>query len=164
MRSSTSALVESQPHGRSATSKIFTFASVGVLGRSGSTSTIFFQADHVWRSEPPVATVPRGGRMEVAIFLWEGQLLPELIAFLFPDNLRVMHAHTLPRIYYREDIDTQIRLETVCASVSHVWGDHETQMHMSHVHPCLIRVRSSVRSNGDCSAVAEYAHGVSNWF
>src|SRR5215831_11210884 len=131
MRSSTSALVESQPHGRSATSKIFTFPSVGVLGRSGSTSTIFFQADHVWRSEPPVATVPRGGRMEVAIFLWEGQLLPELIAFLFPDNLRVMHAHDLSRIYYRIRIDTDKTRDRMCIRVSCLGKSWDTDAHVT---------------------------------
>ena len=57
-RSSTSALVMSQPQGRSATSKIFTFASAGVLGWSTSASTVLLQADYVRRSEPPVATVP----------------------------------------------------------------------------------------------------------
>jgi hypothetical protein len=45
--------------------------------------------------------------MEVAIFFREGQLLPELVAFLFPDDPRVTHAHTLPRIYYRIDGDTE---------------------------------------------------------
>src|SRR5215831_6083327 len=96
-RSSTSAEVISQPHRRSATSKIFTFASAGVLGRSGLASTVFLQANHVRRSKPPVTAIPGGRRMEVAIFLWEGQLLPELVAFLFPDNPRVTHAHDLSR-------------------------------------------------------------------
>src|SRR5262249_34330385 len=106
-RSSTSAEVESQPHGRSAISKIVTLHSAGDLGWLRPASTVSLQADHVRRSEPPITTVPGGRRMEVASFLWEGQLLPELIAFFFPDNFRVTHAHTLPRIYYRIRIDTE---------------------------------------------------------
>jgi len=159
MRSSASAEAESHPHGRSATSKIFTFASAGGSGWSGSTSTIFFQTNHVRRSEPPITTVPRGRRMVVAIFLREGQLLPELVAFLFPDNFRVTHAHDLSRIYYRIE-ETQNRLRTCCTAVSHVWEDHETQRYMLLAAPCLIRVQPIVRfklpvlapASGSCRA------------
>jgi len=89
----------SHPHGRSATSKIATLASTGVLGGSRSASTIFFQADHVGRSKPAVAAVPRGRGVEVTIFFREDELLPEVVALLFPDNLRVTHTHDLPVIY-----------------------------------------------------------------
>jgi hypothetical protein len=36
--------------------------------------------------------------MEVAIFFREGEPLPEVITFLFPDSLRIHRAHDLPYI------------------------------------------------------------------
>src|SRR5262249_22544055 len=63
-----------------------------------------------------------------------------------------------PHIYYREDIDTQIRLGDVYASVSLVWKNLRTRMRMSHRHPCPIfdrRNRAIVR----LMLLADFSHG-----